>query len=181
MRTHISIWISVLFLASLTLVGCKKKKAEDNKGQTEAEVRAKVESAVMSYAKTDESLGEYDSIKFAGYTPYFKSMYCDYMCQLLSIQRDNLNPQLDSAITEHDNDLLVQLSEKIDKIQSCIEYFNKQSYNSLSTKKDPVVLYEARCYSYTDGYVEEFVYYVTKDWKLYPVLNPYDLHFLDGF
>ncbi len=162
----------------LLVVGCKNK----NTGlvQTEEDVRLKVEGTVMNYAKTDEALGEYDSIKFVGYTPYFKSMYCDFMCQLLSIQRDELQPRLDSALEVHDNDALIELSQKMDKIQNCIDYFNKQAYNSLSTKQDPVVIYEARCYSYTDGYAEEFVYFVTKEWKVVD-LDPYDLKFLEGF
>lgn len=178
MRTYITILLAAISISIVTLSGCKKK--EEDKAQTEEEVRSKVEAAAMNYARTDDALGAYDSIKFVGYTPYFKSTYCDLMCQLLSIQRDELQPKLDSAIENRDNDALVQLSEKMDKIQNSIEYFNKQSYNSLSTKIDPVVLYEAKCYSYTDGYIEEFVYFVTKDWKVID-LNPYDLKYLDRF
>lgn len=178
MRTYITILLAAISISIVTLSGCKKK--EEDKAQTEEEVRSKVEAAAMNYARTDDALGAYDSIKFVGYTPYFKSTYCDLMCQLLSIQRDELQPKLDSAIESRDNDALVQLSEKMDKIQNSIEYFNKQSYNSLSTKIDPVVLYEAKCYSYTDGYIEEFVYFVTKDWKVID-LNPYDLKYLDRF
>ncbi|MBP5556231.1 MAG: hypothetical protein J6X65_00765 [Bacteroidales bacterium] len=178
MRTYITILLAAISISIVTLSGCKKK--EEDKAQTEEEVRSKVEAAAMNYARTDDALGAYDSIKFVGYTPYFKSTYCDLMCQLLSIQRDELQPKLDSAIENRDNDALVQLSEKMDKIQNSIDYFNKQSYNSLSTKIDPVVLYEAKCYSYTDGYIEEFVYFVTKDWKVID-LNPYDLKYLDRF
>ena len=178
MRTYITILLAAISISIVTLSGCKKK--EEDKAQTEEEVRSKVEAAAMNYARTDDALGAYDSIKFVGYTPYFKSTYCDLMCQLLSIQRDELQPKLDSAIENRDNDALVQLSEKMDKIQNSIEYFNKQSYNSLSTKIDPVVLYEAKCYSYTDGYIEEFVYFVTKDWKVID-FNPYDLKYLDRF
>ena len=178
MRTYITILLAAISISIVTLSGCKKK--EGDKAQTEEEVRSKVEAAAMNYARTDDALGAYDSIKFVGYTPYFKSTYCDLMCQLLSIQRDELQPKLDSAIENRDNDALVQLSEKMDKIQNSIDYFNKQSYNSLSTKIDPVVLYEAKCYSYTDGYIEEFVYFVTKDWKVID-LNPYDLKYLDRF
>ena len=178
MRTYITILLAAISISIVTLSGCKKK--EEDKAQTEEEVRSKVEAAAMNYARTDDALGAYDSIKFVGYTPYFKSTYCDLMCQLLSIQRDELQPKLDSAIESRDNDALVQLSEKMDKIQNSIDYFNKQSYNSLSTKIDPVVLYEAKCYSYTDGYIEEFVYFVTKDWKVID-LNPYDLKYLDRF
>lgn len=178
MRTYITILLAAISISIVTLSGCKKK--EEDKAQTEEEVRSKVEAAAMNYARTDDALGAYDSIKFVGYTPYFKSTYCDLMCQLLSIQRDELQPKLDSAIEVRDNDALVQLSEKMDKIQNSIDYFNKQSYNSLSTKIDPVVLYEAKCYSYTDGYIEEFVYFVTKDWKVID-LNPYDLKYLDRF
>ena len=178
MRTYITILLAAISISIVTLSGCKKK--EEDKAQTEEEVRSKVEAAAMNYARTDDALGAYDSIKFVGYTPYFKSTYCDLMCQLLSIQRDELQPKLDSAIESRDNDALVQLSEKMDKIQNSIEYFNKQSYNSLSSKIDPVVLYEAKCYSYTDGYIEEFVYFVTKDWKVID-LNPYDLKYLDRF
>ena len=178
MRTYITILLAAISISIVTLSGCKKK--EGDKAQTEEEVRSKVEAAAMNYARTDDALGAYDSIKFVGYTPYFKSTYCDLMCQLLSIQRDELQPKLDSAIENRDNDALVQLSEKMDKIQNSIEYFNRQSYNSLSTKIDPVVLYEAKCYSYTDGYIEEFVYFVTKDWKVID-LNPYDLKYLDRF
>ena len=178
MRTYITILLAAISISIVTLSGCKKK--EEDKAQTEEEVRSKVEAAAMNYARTDDALGAYDSIKFVGYTPYFKSTYCDLMCQLLSIQRDELQPKLDSALENKDNDALIQLSGTMDKIQNSIEYFNKQSYNSLSTKKDPVVLYEAKCYSYTDGYIEEFVYFVTKDWKVID-LNPYDLKYLDRF
>ena len=178
MRTYITILLAAVSISIVTLSGCKKK--EGDKALSEDEVRSKVEGAAMNYARTDEALGAYDSIKFVGYTPYFKSTYCDLMCQLLSIQRDELQPKLDSALENKDNDALIQLSGTMDKIQNSIEYFNKQSYNSLSTKKDPVVLYEAKCYSYTDGYIEEFVYFVTKDWKVID-LNPYDLKYLDRF
>lgn len=178
MKKNITILLAVVSIAVFLMSGCKKK--EGDKTQTEEEVRLKVEAAAMNYARTDESLGAYDSIKFVGYSPYFKSTYCDLMCQLLSIQRDELQPKLDSALENKDNDALIQLSGTMDKIQNSIEYFNKQSYNSLSTKKDPVVLYEAKCYSYTDGYIEEFVYFVTKDWKVID-LNPYDLKYLERF
>lgn len=167
---------ALLIITSLS--GCKKKNI--GLTPTEEDVRLKVEGVVMNFAKTDEALGEYDSIKFVGCTPYFKSTYCDFMCQLLSIQREELQPKLDSAIDARDNDALVELSQKMDKIQISIDYFNKQAYNSLSTKQDPVVIYEARCYSYTDGYAEEYVYFVTKDWKVVD-LDPYDLKFLDRF
>ena len=167
-------WLAVV-LAVLVLVSCKKK--EEKKAVTEDEVRAKVEAATMNYAKTDDDLGAYDSIKFVTYTPYFKSNYCATMCDFLSKQRDALQPQIDSAIDARDNDALVTLSESMDKIQNCIDYFNKQSYNTLSTKDDPVVLYEAKCYCYTDGYIEEHIYHVTKDWKVI-ILDPYDLNFL---
>ena len=177
-RSKIAGVIAAFLVIVIVLAGCKKK--DTGLVQTEEDVRLKVEGVVMNFAKTDEALGEYDSIKFVGCTPYFKSTYCDFMCQLLSIQRNELQPKLDSAIDARDNDALVELSQKMDKIQTSIDYFNKQAYNSLSTKQDPVVIYEARCYSYTDGYAEEFVYFVTKDWKVVD-LNPYDLKFLDRF
>jgi hypothetical protein len=178
MKINRIVGLSVALGFILLIVGCRNK--DTGLVQTEEDVRLKVEGTVMNFAKTDEALGEYDSIKFVGCTPYFKSMYCDFMCQLLSIQRDELQPRLDSALEAHDNDALIDLSQKMDKIQNCIDYFNKQAYNSLSTKQDPVVIYEARCYSYTDGYAEEFVYFVTKDWKVVD-LNPYDLKFLERF
>ena len=178
MKNYIAILLATVFVAAFSLTGCKKKA--DDKTQTEEEVRSKVEAAAMSYARTDESLGAYDSIKFVGYSPYFKSTYCDLMCQLLSIQRDELKPRLDSALDAHDNDALIDLSQKMDKIQNSIDYFNKQAYNSLSTKVDPVVMYEAKCYSYTDGYIEEFIYFVTKDWKVID-LDPFDLKYLERF
>lgn len=178
MKINRIVGLSVALGFILLIVGCRNK--DTGLVQTEEDVRLKVEGTVMNYAKTDEALGEYDSIKFVGCTPYFKSMYCDFMCQLLSIQRDELQPRLDSALEARDNDALIDLSQKMDKIQNSIDYFNKQAYNSLSTKQDPVVIYEARCYSYTDGYAEEFVYFVTKDWKVVD-LNPYDLKFLERF
>ena len=178
MKINRIVGLSVALGFILLVVGCRNK--DTGLVQTEEDVRLKVEGTVMNFAKTDEALGEYDSIKFVGCTPYFKSMYCDFMCQLLSIQRDELQPRLDSALEARDNDALIDLSQKMDKIQNSIDYFNKQAYNSLSTKQDPVVIYEARCYSYTDGYAEEFVYFVTKDWKVVD-LNPYDLKFLERF
>ncbi len=167
-------WIAVV-LTVIVCVSCKKK--EDKKAMTEEDVRAKVEAAALNYAKTDEDLGEYDSIRFVNYTPYFKSKYCATMCDFLAHQRDALQPQFDSAVNNRDEVALVQLSENMDKIENCIDYYNKQSYNTLSTKDDPVVLYEAKCYCYTDGYIQEYVYYVTKDWKVI-ILDPYNLNFL---
>ena len=41
-------------------------------------------------------------------------------------------------------------------------------------------MYEAKCYSYTDGYIEEFIYFVTKDWKVID-LDPFDLKYLERF
>ena len=178
MKNYIAILLATVFVAAFSLTGCKKKA--DDKTQTEEEVRSKVEAAAMNYARTDEALGAYDSIKFVSYSPYFKSTYCDLMCQLLSIQRDELQPKIDSAIEVRDNDALVSLSANMDKIQNSIDYFNKQSYNILSTKVDPVVMYEAKCYSYTDGYIEEFIYFVTKDWKVID-LDPFDLKYLERF
>ena len=175
MRTHVAILISAVVLTLITFSGCKKK-AEEKKVLTNEDVRGKVEAAVLNFAKTDEALGEYDSIKFVGYTPYFKSTYCDLMCQLLSIQSDELDPHVQSDSTMD----LTQIDEKMARINGCIEYFKKQSYNTLNTKNDPVVVYEAKCYSYTDGYIEEYVYFVTKDWQVIE-LDPYDVHFLDKY
>lgn len=176
MKLYKTIGIITALVVAVLFLGCKGKKTENNE-LTEEEVKSKVEAAAMNYAKTDEDLGDYDSIKFVTYTPYFKSKYCATMCDFLAHQRDALQPQIDSAIDARDNDALVKLSESMDKIQSSIDYFNKQSYNTLSTKDDPVVLYEAKCYCYTDGYIQEYLYYVTKDWKVI-VLDPYDLNFL---
>ena len=182
MKLNKVFWLAAVMVLAVTLFGCKKKKneSEGGKAQKEEVVRSNVEKATMAFAQTDDDLGAYDSIKFVGYKSYYKSEYCDFMCQLLSIQRNELQPQFDSAVNNRDNDALIQVSKKIDTIQCCIDYFNKQAYNSLTTRQDPVVIYETRCYSYTDGYVEEYVYFVTKDWKVIE-LNPYDLHFLDGF
>lgn len=175
-------WIAVV-LAVITFASCKKKEVkkemteEEARAKFEATLEANIEKTVLNYAMTDEDLGEYDSIKFVDYSPYFKSEYCATMVGFLSKQRDALQSQFDSAVANRDNDALIKVSESMDRINNCLDYYNKQSSNTLATKDDPVVLYEAKCYCYTDGYIQEYIYYVTKDWKVI-VLDPYDLDFL---
>lgn len=164
-----------VLLAASCLVSCKKKSSDAPK--TVEEVRAKVEEVAMAYAKVDGDLGAYDSIKFVTYDTYYKHTYCDYMCKLLGLQRENLQAKMDSAIEVRDNVRISELSSQMDtmlpSIDKAIEFYKAQSYNTLSTKNDPIVGYEAKCYSYTDGYIEEAIYFVSKDWKVGPY-DPYN-------
>lgn len=169
--------VLVCVLASgICMLGCKKKDG-DKEPKSAEDIAKKVEKVAMNYAKTDEDLGAYDSIKFVGYMPLYKHVYCDYMVKVLSRMNDDVTPQLDSAVTSKDMNLLDSLSVQVDKIQQAMDFYNKQAHNILAAKDDPIVAYEAKCYSYTDGYLQEAVYFISKDWKVFP-LNPFDFTLL---
>lgn len=176
MMKKIYIVFVALLACSICLLGCKKKDAENNP-KSEEDIAKKVEKVAMDFAKTDEDLGAYDSIKFVGYMPLYKHVYCDYMVKVLSRMNDDVTPQLDSAVTTNNMNLLDSLSIQVDRIQQAIDYYNKQAHNLLVAKDDPIVAYEAKCYSYTDGYLQEAVYFISKDWKVF-ALNPFDYSLL---
>lgn len=168
---RLSYIICGLALVVMSVAGCKKK---DSTPKTEEDIRTKIEQIALKHAESDESLGDFDSVKFVSYTPYYKHVYCDFMCQLLKKQMEfDISPRLDSALASRDTEALAQLDEEMQKREKAIEFYNQQSHNLLATKDDPIVGYEAKCYSYTDGYIQEIVYFVTKDWKVAP-FDPYD-------
>lgn len=176
--------LCILAGLSMLLFSCNQKdlkpKPEEEMQQRIDKLNSdadKVEKATLAYATTDPDLGAYDSIKFVSIHPYTKMEYCQLMQQILTLQNETTNSEMEEALLAKDAEKLASIDQELTELKDAKEFYSREVYNMNVTKDNPTVLFEAKCYVYTDGYIEEPVYYLNSKFQIVD-LDPYNFDFI---